>query len=163
MDCVAFGPCAWRLFHEHFPTPLCVAACEATAQAEPLHMRVERNQVSVPVYARTGHCSPPKSAHATKNFLSRAKSTKTEQRNASVSTNSKRARASRGPSPLTIITAVQFRMTAVPLASSSKLSSSSRLPWRALCMPPRAQAPRRQHLQPLDRLLVRAGFIYTML
>ena len=94
---------------------------------------------------------------------SRAKSTKTEQRNASVSTNSKRARASRGPSPLTIITAVQFRMTAFFLAWSSKLSSSSRLPWRALCMPPRAQAPRRQHLQPLDRLLVRAGFICTLL
>ncbi len=47
--------------------PLCV---EATAQAEPLHMRVEQNQVSVPVCTHTGHCSPPKSAHATKNFLS---------------------------------------------------------------------------------------------
>ena len=78
-------------------------------------------------------------------------------------TSSKRARASRGPSPLTIITAVQFRMSAVPLAWSSKLSSSSRLPLRALCMPPRAQAPRRQHLQPLARLLVRAGFICILL
>ena len=50
--------------------PLCV---EASAQRYGGNLASNGTRFQFQ-YARTGHCSPPKSAHATKNFLSVSKS-----------------------------------------------------------------------------------------